>query len=84
MKKAFIGIGIAFVLVIVGVNKFTIEEEAPKNLLKIDMSVEKLQKGKLDQLRAERNPEKTLTEYPENLDIQYLFLMMQNLFVGYF
>lgn len=45
-------------VVIVGVNKYTMEEEPPKNLLRIDMSVEKHQKEKLIQLKQARNPEK--------------------------
>ena len=38
-------------------NKFQIEEEAPKGLLRVDPSVGELQKNKLAQLRAERDNE---------------------------
>jgi len=41
--------------VIVGVNKFQIEEEAPKNLLRVDASVGTLQAKKLADLRAKRD-----------------------------
>ncbi len=41
--------------VIVGVNKFQVKEEAPKNLLRVDASVGELQKQKLAKLRAERD-----------------------------
>lgn len=51
--------------IIVGVNKFQIEEEAPKNLLRVDASVGTLQAKKLADLRAKRDNaavEKTLAE----------------------
>ena len=41
--------------VIVGVNKFQVQEEAPKNLLKIDNTPGELQKKKLIELRAKRD-----------------------------
>ncbi|OPJ54819.1 acyl-CoA mutase large subunit family protein [Alkalithermobacter paradoxus] len=41
--------------IIVGMNKFQIQEEAPKGLLKVDPSVGELQKQKLAKLRAERD-----------------------------
>ncbi len=41
--------------IIVGVNKFQIQEEAPKNLLKIDNTPGELQKKKLIELRAKRD-----------------------------
>lgn len=41
--------------VIVGVNKYQIEEEPPKDLLRVDASVGELQRKKLEVLRAERN-----------------------------
>lgn len=41
--------------VIVGVNKFQIEEEAPKNLLRVDASVGTLQAKKLVELRSKRD-----------------------------
>lgn len=44
--------------IVVGVNKFQIEEEAPKGLLKVDPSVGELQKKKLEELRAQRNNKK--------------------------
>lgn len=40
--------------VIVGVNKYQIEEEPPKDLLRVDASVGELQRKKLEVLRAER------------------------------
>src|SRR5574344_492553 len=40
---------------IVGVNKFQIEEEAPKNLLKVDASVGEKQKAKLADMKAHRD-----------------------------
>ena len=42
-------------LIIVGVNKYHIEEPAPTGLLKIDSSVEISQKAKLKQLRETRD-----------------------------
>ena len=41
--------------IIVGVNKFQIEEEAPKNLLRVDASVGELQKQKIAALKAKRD-----------------------------
>lgn len=41
--------------VIVGMNKYKIEEEDPKGLLRVDMSVGELQKQKIADLKAERN-----------------------------
>ena len=41
--------------VIVGVNKFQVQEEAPNNLLKIDNTPGELQKKKLIELRAKRD-----------------------------
>ncbi|ADL07958.1 acyl-CoA mutase large subunit family protein [Thermosediminibacter oceani] len=41
--------------IVVGVNKFQIEEEPPKNLLKVNPEVEKIQKKKLETLRATRD-----------------------------
>ncbi|MGB9808786.1 MAG: methylmalonyl-CoA mutase family protein, partial [Caldanaerobacter sp.] len=44
--------------IVVGVNMFQIEEEPPKNLLKVDPKVEELQRQKLKKLRKERDNEK--------------------------
>jgi methylmalonyl-CoA mutase N-terminal domain/subunit len=41
--------------IVVGVNKFKIEEEAPKGLLKVDPAVGKLQEQKIQQLKASRD-----------------------------
>lgn len=41
--------------IVVGMNKFQVEEESPKGLLRVDMSVQELQKSKLDTLRARRD-----------------------------
>ena len=41
--------------IIVGVNKFHIEEETPKNLLRVDASVGELQKQKIAALKAKRD-----------------------------
>ena len=41
--------------IVVGVNKFQIEEEPPKNLLKVDPEVERIQKEKLNRLKATRD-----------------------------
>lgn len=43
--------------IVVGVNKYQIEEEAPKGLLKVDLSVGEGQKNKLAELRAKRDNE---------------------------
>ncbi len=40
---------------IVGVNKFQIEEEAPKNLLRVDASVGEKQKAKVEAMKAKRD-----------------------------
>lgn len=45
-------------IVVVGVNKFQIEEKAPQGLLRVDPSVGILQKEKLVKLRAERDNKK--------------------------
>jgi methylmalonyl-CoA mutase N-terminal domain/subunit len=45
--------------VVVGVNKFTVKEEAPKNLLRVDKAVEDFQKSKLAKVKAERDAAKT-------------------------
>lgn len=44
--------------IIVGVNKFQIEEEAPKGLLRVDPEVGVRQKGKIDALKESRDNEK--------------------------
>lgn len=44
--------------VIVGVNKFSTEEEEPREVLKLDPTVEERQKDKLKKLRDERDNEK--------------------------
>ena len=41
--------------VIVGVNKFQVEEEAPTNLLKVDASVGEKQKAKVEAMKAKRD-----------------------------
>ena len=41
--------------VIVGVNKFQIEEQPPKNLLRVDASVGELQRKKIADLKARRD-----------------------------
>ena len=41
--------------IVVGVNKFKIEEDPPKGLLKVDPSVGKLQEEKIKQLKATRD-----------------------------
>lgn len=46
--------------VIVGVNKFQVEEPAPKGLLRVDMSVGELQKNKIAEIKAERDNEKVM------------------------
>ena len=43
--------------IVVGMNKFQIEEEGHKDLLKVDPEIERLQKEKLAALKAERNNE---------------------------
>jgi len=44
--------------VVVGVNKFNIEEPAPTGLLRVDMSVGELQKNKISALKEERDNQK--------------------------
>jgi len=44
--------------IVVGMNKFQIEEEAPKDLLRVDPIVGQMQKDKLVKLRAERDSAK--------------------------
>lgn len=48
--------------VVVGVNKFQAEEEAPKGLLKVDPKVGEMQMKKIDQLKEERNNEEVKTK----------------------
>lgn len=43
--------------IVVGVNKFQAEEEAPKDLLKVDPKVGEMQMKKIDELKEERNNE---------------------------
>ncbi len=43
--------------IVVGMNKFTVDEEMPKDLLRVDMSVGEGQKKKLQKLKAERDNE---------------------------
>ncbi len=52
--------------IVVGVNKYKIEEEPPSDLLKVDPAVENLQKKKLDDLRAKRD-NNAVMEKLENL-----------------
>lgn len=47
--------------IVVGVNKFHIDETDKKDLLKVDPAVEKLQREKLEALRSERNNEEVET-----------------------
>jgi len=42
-------------IIVVGMNKYQIEEEAPKGLLRVDPSVGEMQKQKLVELRAKRD-----------------------------
>jgi methylmalonyl-CoA mutase N-terminal domain/subunit len=42
-------------IIVVGMNKYQIEEEAPKGLLRVDPSVGEMQKVKLAKLRSERD-----------------------------
>lgn len=44
--------------IVVGMNKFQIEEETPKGLLKVDLSVGELQKKKLESLKKRRDGQK--------------------------
>lgn len=43
--------------IVVGMNKFQVEEEAHKDLLKVDPEIERLQREKLEELKAERDNE---------------------------
>lgn len=52
--------------IVVGVNKYKIEEEPPSDLLKVDPAVENLQKKKLEDLRAKRD-NNAVMEKLENL-----------------
>lgn len=45
-------------IIVVGMNKYQIEEEAPKGLLRVDMTVGEMQKAKLADLRAKRDSAK--------------------------
>ncbi|QCQ21321.1 acyl-CoA mutase large subunit family protein [Desulfoglaeba alkanexedens] len=42
----------------VGINKYTMKEEPPTNLLKVDMKVGEIESEKIKRLRAERDPER--------------------------
>jgi methylmalonyl-CoA mutase N-terminal domain/subunit len=42
----------------VGINKYTMKEEPPTNLLKVDMKVGEIESEKLKRLRAERDPKR--------------------------
>ncbi|RKD33877.1 acyl-CoA mutase large subunit family protein [Thermohalobacter berrensis] len=44
--------------IVVGVNKYQIDEEPPKDILKVDPEVERLQREKLENLKEERDNEK--------------------------
>ena len=44
--------------IVVGMNKFQVEKETPKGLLKVDPSGEKLQKKKLSEMKEKRDNEK--------------------------
>jgi methylmalonyl-CoA mutase N-terminal domain/subunit len=41
--------------IVVGVNKYQVEEEAPKGLLKVDPIVAEMQKQKINEVKAKRN-----------------------------
>ena len=41
--------------IVVGVNKYKVEEEAPKGLLRVDPIVAEMQKKKIDDVKAQRN-----------------------------
>lgn len=45
-------------IIVVGLNKYQVEEEAPKGLLRVDPSVGEMQKNKLKALRAGRDNDK--------------------------
>ena len=55
--------------IIVGVNKFTQEEEAPKNLLRVDGSVGKLQAEKIAALKARRDNALKVACADENVNL---------------
>ncbi len=64
--------------VIVGVNKFQIKEEPPKNLLRVDASVGDLQKKKIADLKAKRDNaavEKALAELEAGCKDEHVNLM---------
>jgi methylmalonyl-CoA mutase N-terminal domain/subunit len=44
--------------VVVGLNKFQVQEPPPRNLLRVDLQVQEMQKQKLIRLRDVRNNEK--------------------------
>ena len=54
--------------IVVGMNKFQIEEEAHKDILRVDPEVERLQKEKLAALKAERNNEEVENKLNELRD----------------
>jgi methylmalonyl-CoA mutase, N-terminal domain len=47
--------------VVVGLNKFQVKEEAPKNLLRVDLTVQELQVKKLSRLKQNRDNQKVQT-----------------------
>ena len=47
--------------IIVGVNKFTVEEKAPENLFRVDDSIRQFQIDKLDKVKAQRDSAKVNT-----------------------
>jgi len=47
--------------IVVGVNKYQVDEKPPQNLLKVDMSVQERQLKKLKKVKKERNNEKVKT-----------------------
>src|SRR5699024_2414084 len=51
--------------IVVGMNKFQIEEKAHKDLLKVDPEVERLQREKLAKLKSERNNEDVQSKLKE-------------------
>ncbi len=48
--------------IVVGMNKFEIEESTPKGLLRVDPAVGEMQKEKLDNLKAERDNDKVVND----------------------
>ena len=54
--------------IVVGMNKFQIDEEEHKDLLRVDPEVERLQKEKLQTLKAERNNEEVENKLNELKD----------------